>query len=311
MHAVFDEREDIHRDPTQAPNGHRSPESPVQAAGADSELPSSTRRAASTELHVHELLALLSCFVFPAAGAFLLHTIRSQLSRPSEGLVSNYNLTIFLLASEVRPTAHLFRMLQARTLYLQRMGFTHPYRDPMHEKLLELAQRVEILEAKPLANGATHAGSNAETNHHSTTSVISEVRKTLQPDVDALNRAVRRYEKRATLQTMQTESRLQDLEARLNDAISLAAAATQSGPHRRPAYGSRLFEWAWAAFLLPLQGLLAVVSLLAKASSTVLTLSQTLAALRSTGRSQTSDPKPRVHARGKERVALRSTKRSY
>ena len=55
--------------------------------------------AATNELYTHEMLALLSCFLFPLLGAYLLHTIRSQLSRPSEGLVSDYNLTIFLLAS--------------------------------------------------------------------------------------------------------------------------------------------------------------------------------------------------------------------
>jgi len=51
----------------------------------------------------------------------------------------------------------------------------------------------------------------------------------LQPELDALNRAVRRYEKRATLQAFQTESRLKDIESRLNDAVSLAAAAANGG----------------------------------------------------------------------------------
>lgn len=54
---------------------------------------------------------------------------------------------------------------------------------------------------------------------------IRKVQTTLQTQIDALNRAVRRYEKRATAQTMQTEARLQDLETRLRDALSLAAVA--------------------------------------------------------------------------------------
>lgn len=37
--------------------------------------------------------------------------------------MSNYNLTIFLLAAEIRPAAHLLRLLQARTLYLQRVAW--------------------------------------------------------------------------------------------------------------------------------------------------------------------------------------------
>ena len=58
--------------------------------------------------------------------------------------------------------------------------------------------------------------------------VIAATRKILQPDVDALNRAVYRYEKRATLRTLQTESRPQELEGKLADAITLAAAAERS-----------------------------------------------------------------------------------
>lgn len=76
----------------------------------------------------------------------------------------------------------------------------------------------------------------------------------------ALNRAVRRYEKRATLQTFQTESRLLDLEARLNDAISLAAAAANNGQRHR-SFTSILVEWLATAMVLPLQGLSAIASL--------------------------------------------------
>ena len=46
-------------------------------------------------------------------GAYLLHTIRGQLTRPSEGLVSDYNLTIFLCAAEIRPVSHLIKMIHA------------------------------------------------------------------------------------------------------------------------------------------------------------------------------------------------------
>ena len=82
-------------------------EVPEEGERAPTPSPEPLRRlpaheAATNELYTHEVLALLSCFLFPLLGAYLLHTIRSQLSRPSEGLVSNYNLTIFLLASELR-----------------------------------------------------------------------------------------------------------------------------------------------------------------------------------------------------------------
>ncbi|KAB8302204.1 hypothetical protein EYC80_005649 [Monilinia laxa] len=214
-----------------------------------------THETATNELYVHEILALLSCFVFPIAGAYILHSIRSQLSRPSEGLVSNYNLTIFLLASELRPMAHLVRLLRARTLHLQRIVNSNPY-DGSNRKTpdetQDLIRRLEELESRA-SNEERSTGSSPEPvlNGKQSAILTTEVRRTMQPDLDALNRAVRRYEKRATLQSFQTESRLLDLEARLNDAISLAAAAANNS-QKRGTFGI-VFDWASSAMTLPLQ----------------------------------------------------------
>ena len=51
----------------------------------------------------------------------------------------------------------------------------------------------------------------------------------IQPELDALNRAVRRYEKKATVLALQTEARLGAVDTRLDDAIALAAAAAKAG----------------------------------------------------------------------------------
>jgi len=229
--------------------------------------PKSVRRlpaheAATNELYRHEMLALLSCFVFPVLGAYLLHTIRSQLTRPSEGLVSNYNLTIFLLASELRPMAHLVKLIQSRTLHLQRVVNSNPY-DTIKGKgvgdVRDMARRLEDLEARALT-AETPANSEPALSGKQSAVLTTEVRRALQPDLDALNRAVRRYEKRATLQAFQTESRLQELEARLNDAISLAAAAANNGQRQRGFTGI-IVEWAATAIVLPVQAFGALAAL--------------------------------------------------
>jgi hypothetical protein len=221
---------------------------------------------ASNELYLHELLALFSCFLFPMIGAYLLHSIRGYLSRPSEGLVSNYNLTIFLLASELRPTSHLFKLIQARTLHLQRVVHTNPYNSitgGTTVDIKELVRRLEDVEARKLASDPTAASGAPEPtiNGKQAAMMTTEVRRTLQPELDALNRAVRRYEKRATLQTMQTESRLLDLEARLADAISLAAAAAQTAQRQRYGLWAMLVEWIASGIVLPLQAFSALASL--------------------------------------------------
>lgn len=53
-------------------------------------------------------------------GGAILHGIRAQLSRPSEGLVSNLNLTVFILAAEIRPAAQVMKLIRERTVNLQR-----------------------------------------------------------------------------------------------------------------------------------------------------------------------------------------------
>ncbi|KAH8815632.1 hypothetical protein F5884DRAFT_184590 [Xylogone sp. PMI_703] len=226
-------------------------------------------QAAIKELYLHEVFALLSCFLFPVLGAYLLHTIRSQLSRPSEGLVSNYNLTIFLLASELRPMGHLVKLIQSRTLHLQRIVNVNPYASSNSRMIVtaatheEIVRRLDALEARAFASvegGIENTGPESSSTGKQSNSIATEVRRSLQPDLDALNRAVRRYEKRAMLQTYQTESKLSELESKINDAISLAAAAATSRhtPHGMLAV---LFDWAVATVVLPLQMFATLASL--------------------------------------------------
>lgn len=85
----------------------------------------------------------------------------------------------------------------------------------------------------------------------STAESVKKSQNVMQSQIDALTRAVRRYEKRALAQSIQNEARLQDLENRLRDALSLAAvAATYS---QRPGLTRNLLEGISALIFLPLQ----------------------------------------------------------
>ncbi|KAL4817095.1 hypothetical protein BDW67DRAFT_184172 [Aspergillus spinulosporus] len=230
--------------------------------------PQSTSAAAAEELQIHELAALASCFLFPLVGTWILHTIRSNLSRPSEGLVSNYNLTIFLLAAEIRPFSYLLKMVQSRTLHLQHIIASsdddeNGYKDKIDaEKIIDLSNRLEELEAHIAETAALRIASTVTAEKEKemekesreltpqeqeyTLSLVSEAaaeyRKGFQADIDALNRAVRQYEKRTALTAYQTEIRLQVLEAKTRDALSLAAAAQRSSTHRSGGLGLGLFD---------------------------------------------------------------------
>jgi len=159
--------------------------------------------------------------------------------------------------------AHLVKLIQARTLHLQRVVSANPYE--INEKdsgeLKSIVQRLADLEARSsIAESSGNGMTDPSLNGKQSALLTTEVRRALQPDLDALNRAVRRYEKRATLQAFQTESRLLDLEARLNDAISLAAAAANNGQRQRGFTGI-IVEWVATAIVLPLQAFRAMVSL--------------------------------------------------
>lgn len=222
---------------------------------------------AVAELRIHELLALFACFLSPVLGGWLLHAIRSQLSRPSEGLVSNYNLTVFLLASEIRPLSHLIKIVQARTLYLQRTVGADTHGDPnlgVHA-ITDMAKRLDELEAFVSQSSAPGKAPDAVSGDR--IQIKNEVRNSLQPDLDALNRAVRRYEKRMVALTMQTESRLQELDSRMSDAITLAAASERSSTQQRSRRGSSaliLVDWMSSAVLLPLRAAWVTISFPAK-----------------------------------------------
>ena len=241
-----------------------------------------TLAAAQKELHVHEVLALLSCFLGPGAGAWLLHAIRSQLSRPSEGLVSNYNLTVFLLAAEIRPVSLVIKMVQARTLFLQRI--VREQSSQVDNKvdnnlILDVARRLEELEAHVAdkADKADNASQAININTDMTVAKASaqasiELRRSIQPELDALNRAVRRYEKRTTIAALQTESRLQDIEARLKDAMVLAAAVQRNADRQPKNYVTVLVNWASAIVVVPVQYTIWILGLPSKALHNIMRL---------------------------------------
>lgn len=293
---------------TDEPPAHLA--SPTSADDPGTERGVAIRSAAEAKMRRNELLALLSCFVLPLASAWLLHAIRSQLSRPSEGLVSNYNLTIFVLASQFRPMTHLFRMIRTRTLHLQRAVHADKLQHLGQERIVAVDERLDALEAQVAAHRSSRRPSDPEGTDGGVASVTAEVRRGVQPEVDALNRAVRRYEKRATVQAMQTEARLQELEARVNDAVSLAAAAVQARQEQSRSYGRSMWELIYGAWTLPLWTLVTIFSLPAKLSTMTLAFGRALMRLGKHGQdAQTADGRYRADGRVRDRSHRRASKR--
>ncbi|KAI0449278.1 hypothetical protein F5B21DRAFT_60010 [Xylaria acuta] len=259
------------------------------------------QRAAVKELYIHEIMALTWCFIFPMLGAYLLHAIRGQLSRPSEGLVSDYNLTIFLCAAEVRPISHLIRMLQQRTLHVQTIVAQNPHTQKLvtNEQLQVLYDRIDELEARETRKEApTTSGVQPEVPQRLVESAVTrEFRKTAQPELEALNRAMRRYEKKLTLLATQTDHKLEYVEYRLNDAIALAAVAAKNS-HSQWGLAGWLVEKTVTAVMLPVQAVAAVLTFPFRTASTL---------FRWKGQSATSEKARRPSRNGKPSTQSRNS----
>ncbi|KIX10036.1 uncharacterized protein Z518_01117 [Rhinocladiella mackenziei CBS 650.93] len=242
---------------------------PSSKPDASSDALNAESASAERELRIYELMALFSCFAFPLLAAWLLHGIRSQLTRPSEGLVSNYNLTIFILVAEIRPLSHLIKLVQRRTLFLQRRVNADALiesRRAENQQLRDVTHRLEELEAHVAeridrSSGKENESVGDELAAKASALASSDIKKSVQPELDALNRAMRRYEKRTTISAVQIEARLQDLESRLDDVVSLAAAAQRTADRKPGNYVFILTNWICAGIVLPVQYLMYLSSL--------------------------------------------------
>jgi hypothetical protein len=198
--------------------------------------------AATMNLRRTELLALTSCVASPLIGGYLLHYIREFLSRPSEGLVSTFNITLFVMAAELRPAMKLMEMIKQRSLYLQNIvhkdtlesnvnNNNSPVVDiePLNQKIERLENMIEELQMSIVRV----QGGREE--------VVTGVREGVRADVEALNRilsvrnglilgAVRRYEKSFALHRVHTEDRINLLSSRVND-LSLVVSDTNQTSH--------------------------------------------------------------------------------
>lgn len=247
--------------------GHESHEERTSKRPAD--VPNRTRRqeAAVNELYIHEVLALLACFLSPVLGAYLLHAIRAQLTQPSEGLMTDFNITVFLLAAELRPMSHALKLIQARTLHLQRIIQTVPIGrsttaqlEEMRIRLAQLELRADATEEATAVNLASTTRQAQQAQQDNATgsgkkdAVVREVRNAVQPELDALNRAVRRYERKATVLAIQTDSRLNAVDTKLDDAISLAAAAVKQNNRSQwgfAAVAAWMVDWLLTIVTMP------------------------------------------------------------
>ncbi|EME82482.1 uncharacterized protein MYCFIDRAFT_59578 [Pseudocercospora fijiensis CIRAD86] len=244
------------KSPSDSKTEHAPSEAPVQDTR--------TRELAAAELRRQELLALSAAFLCPILAAYLLHVIRAQLSGASGALVSDTNISVFLLAAEIRPVRQVVRLMSARTLHLQRTitGLDDPFQSTVgHTRDIDdLSQRITDLEAKVSETANAPPTTMNVAQKSDMLDLSAEMKKRYEPRLDGLERAVRRYEKRSAALERVSEAKFQSLEARIQEALTLAASAAHES-HSRGAFARFLdtlfsviafpINLAWILFLYP------------------------------------------------------------
>lgn len=109
----------------------------------------SHHETAEHELRLHEAFAFALCVAGPLIGAYILHIIRASLSDSADEMVSGLHLTLFVLAAELRPLRHILKMVQSRTVHLQRSLRDDPFSVAKIDDraVLELTRRMEDTES--------------------------------------------------------------------------------------------------------------------------------------------------------------------
>ncbi|KAK9481113.1 hypothetical protein V1514DRAFT_274637 [Lipomyces japonicus] len=156
------------------------------------------RKNASIKLAQWESFLLMLCFVGPVLGGYILSVLRSFLtSNSAENFVSNFNITLFVLTACIRGVLILINQVETRTKTLKELAQT-----PKKSRITELENEVEELHQiiKTLESSVEKASSVAQAQ---------------RPDIDALTRAIKRYERNEIIKTQEFESRIEPLEIQI------------------------------------------------------------------------------------------------
>jgi hypothetical protein len=174
--------------------------------------------------------------------------------------------------------AHLIKLVRRRTLRVQQFVARNPHGKPsvsvdqfqeLRDKLDELGERVAGVEAP------SDTPTEAPSPSLSQAQVVREINNTMQPELEALNRAMRRYEKKLALLASQTDNRLEYIDYRLQDAVALAAVAAKHSDNKK-SLASWFLEKTLSLVVFPFHALVAVLTFPFRTASTLLRKSKPL-----------------------------------
>lgn len=171
-----------------------------------------------SQLRMAELQAFGGLIFGPLLGAFLLNYVRGTMARPANGLITNFNITVFILAAELRPLRIAYDYLTNRSDALQQeLTEVSPARyEELEKQIQDLVSRIP--EAQRQSPG--RRGSTALTNGVHTVSEDSELQQ--------IKYALKKFEKYEANNKYEFETKLYALERKLADLGARAETVTST-----------------------------------------------------------------------------------
>lgn len=197
------------------------------------------QREVSRQLWYAELQAFGGLIFAPICGAALLHYVRGTMARPANGLITNFNITVFILAAEIRPLKIAYTYLTARSEQLQEeLIDVAPSRyDELANKMSTLESELRYLKGEASKND-NMAHANGSTDH---------------ADLEQIKQALRRFERHEMQLKQHYEEKLYSLERQLAD-LAHKSPIVQENHHASPLHLIFLpVKVCWALFTLPLR----------------------------------------------------------
>ncbi|ORY87780.1 hypothetical protein BCR37DRAFT_375672 [Protomyces lactucae-debilis] len=176
----------------------------IDTANLSESQASALRKQRANELH-----AFFGLIVGPILGACLLHYVRTIMGRPTNGLISNFNITIFVLAAEIRPIkiAHEFLSSRSDHLHEELQDVPPSKYDALAHKFDDLLQDFSLLQQK--------VSSDDSSMRKNVSGIVTHASDD-SGQLDAVKSAVRHFERQNHQEKKLLRAQLQELGARLD-----------------------------------------------------------------------------------------------
>lgn len=165
------------------------------------------RGHASATLRRQELASLVLVVASPLLGGFILDYVRAHLT-PERVYITNFNITLFVLAASIRPMTHVASLFKKRALHLQEV--IHYPATEVEQLKYRLGKMEEDL-------------TSLKKSHATKKDLSSNLTNVVQPELNSISKTLKRVEKKEQFLRSYSEERFQYMDNKIRDFDAFVA----------------------------------------------------------------------------------------